>query len=252
MASLAFFVKKGRSSKATPSDQLRRIAPWVGFGLVLLALCLGWLLLPLREWMDGLQRWLLGLGAWGVVIFTLILMVATFLPMPDWPLPIVAGYVFGVWAFALVYVGIAAPSMVAFLAARHLARDRIRAFLVRRPKYQAIDKIVGREGWKVVVLLRLSPVVPFNLQNYALGVTAIPFWQYVAATLVGIIPGIAVYVYFGIFGKGLGKGASLLDWIIFGVGCLATIALGVVVTRQTKAKFAQKSSSQQKRPQRRR
>jgi uncharacterized membrane protein YdjX (TVP38/TMEM64 family) len=81
---------------------LRRIAPWVGFGLVLLVLCLGWLLLPLREWMDQLQRWLLGLGAWGVVIFALILIVATFLPMPDWPLPIVAGYVFGFWAFLLV------------------------------------------------------------------------------------------------------------------------------------------------------
>ena len=64
----------------------------------------------------------------------------------------------------------------------------------------------------MVVLLRLSPVVPFNLQNYALGVTAIRFWQYVGATLTGIIPGIAIYVYFGIFGNGLRKGASVLDW----------------------------------------
>ena len=252
MASFISFFKKGRSSKATSSEELRRIAPWVGFGLVLLALCLGWLLLPLREWMDQLQHWLLGLGAWGVVIFALILIVATFLPMPDWPLPIVAGYVFGFWAFLLVYIGIAVPSMIAFLAARHLARDQMKAFLARRPKYQAIDKAVTREGWQVVVLLRLSPVVPFNLQNYALGVTAIPFWPYVWATLAGIIPGIVIYVYFGIFGKGLGNGASVLDWVIFGLGCLATIALGVVVTRETKAKFAQKRGSRRKRPQRRR
>lgn len=237
MAAFSSLIKKGRS-KAKPSEELRRIAPWLGFGLLLLALCLGWLLLPLRDWMDGLQHWLRGLGAWGVMIFTLILIVATFLPLPDWPLPIVAGYVFGVWAFLLVYVGIAIPSVIAFLAARQLARDSIRRFLAKRPKYQAIDKVVARDGWKVVVLLRLSPVVPFNLQNYALGVTAIPFWQYVGATLAGIVPGVVIYVYFGIFGKGLGQGASGLDWAIFGAGCLATIALGVVVTRQTKAKFA--------------
>jgi len=249
MVELSSFFKSGRT-KAKTGGELRRIAPWLGFGAVLLALCLGWLLLPLRAWMDGLQHWLLGLGAWGVVIFTLILIVATFLPMPDWPLPIVAGYVFGVWAFLLVYVGIAIPSMLAFLAARHLARDRIKSFLARRAKYQVIDKVVAREGWKVVMLLRLSPVVPFNLQNYALGVTAIPFWPYVGATLAGIIPGIAIYVYFGIFGKGLGKGASPIDWVIFGVGCLATIALGVVVTRQTKAKFGEKSRSWRKRPRR--
>jgi uncharacterized membrane protein YdjX (TVP38/TMEM64 family) len=228
-----------RARKAEPIEELRRWGPWVAFGFVLLALCLGWLLLPLRQWMDDLQSWLLGLGAWGVVIFALILILATFLPMPDWPLPIVAGYVYGAWAFLLVYVGIALPSAVAFLAARYLARDGIRAFLNRRPKYQAIDRAVTKEGWQVVMLLRLSPIIPFNVQNYALGATGIPFWQYLGATLVGIIPGIAIYVYFGIFGKGLGKGASVLDWVVFGVGVVATIALGIVVTHKTKAKFAE-------------
>jgi uncharacterized membrane protein YdjX (TVP38/TMEM64 family) len=90
----------------------------------------------------------------------------------------------------------------------------------------------------VVALLRLSSIVPFNLQNYALGATAIPFWQYLAATLVGIIPGIAIYVYFGIFGKGLQSGPSVLDWALFGLGLLAAAALAILVMRQTKAKMA--------------
>jgi uncharacterized membrane protein YdjX (TVP38/TMEM64 family) len=227
-----------RSRKAKSHEELHRWGPWVGLGLVLLVLCLGWLLLPLHEWMDGLQHWLLGMGLWGIAVFSLILIIATFLPMPDWPLPIVAGYVFGVWAFLLVYVGIALPSTIAFLAARYLARDRIRTFLGRRPKYRAVDRAVTKDGWQVVVLLRLSPVIPFNLQNYALGVTGIPFWQYLGATLLGIIPGVAIYVYLGIFGKGLGKGASALDWILLGIGIVATILLGVVVTRKTRAKFA--------------
>jgi uncharacterized membrane protein YdjX (TVP38/TMEM64 family) len=90
--------------------------------------------------------------------------------------------------------------------------------------------------------MRLSPIVPFNLQNYALGVTAIPFLQYLTATLIGIVPGIAIYVYFGIFGKGLGNGLSVLDWVILGLGVLATVALGVLVARKTKTKFAQQKS----------
>ena len=94
-----------------------------------------------------------------------------------------------------------------------------------------------------MVLLRLSPIVPFNLQNYALAATAIPFWQYFTATLVGIIPGIAIYVYFGIFGRGLQSGPSLLDWVLFGLGLFAAAALAILVIRQTKAKFAERSAS---------
>ena len=84
------------------------------------------------------------------------------------------------------------------------------------------------------MLLRLSPVVPFNLQNYALGITAIRFWEYQGATMVGIAPGVAVYVYLGIFGYGLGNGASLPEWALLGFGLIATIALGIFVTRRTK------------------
>jgi uncharacterized membrane protein YdjX (TVP38/TMEM64 family) len=238
MTELLSFFHTGRSRNKKSEQELRRWAPWVGFGLVLLALCLGWLLLPLQQWMDDLQRWFSGLGAWGIVAFAVILIVATFLPIPDWPLPIVAGYVYGVWAFLLVYVGIALPSALAFLAARYLLRDRLRGFFQHRPKYRAIDKAVTKQGWQVVVLLRLSPIIPFNLQNYALGMTGIPFWHYVGATLVGIVPGIAIYVYFGIFGQALGKGANALDWVMFAVGALATIVLGVIVTRKTKTAFS--------------
>jgi uncharacterized membrane protein YdjX (TVP38/TMEM64 family) len=218
-------------------EQLRRLGPWIGLALVLLALCLAWFLLPLHEWMDALQGWFKGRGVWGVTIFALVLFVATFLPMPDWPLPVVAGYVYGVWAFPLVYVGVSVPSILAFLAARHLARDRLSAFLAKRPKYRSVDKAVGAGGWKVVALLRLSPMVPFNLQNYALGVTAISFSQYLVGTLLGITPGVAIYVYFGIFGYGLNKGPSVLDWVLLGLGVIATIVLGIVVTRKTRRVF---------------
>ncbi|HWD57878.1 MAG TPA: TVP38/TMEM64 family protein [Stellaceae bacterium] len=247
MVAFSFLHLSGRTRRRKAKEELRRWGPWVGFALVLLVLCLGWLLLPLRQWMDGLQHWFAGRGAWGVVIFGAVLLVATFLPLPDWPLPIVAGYVYGAWAFLLVYVGIGVPSILAFLAARYLARDRIRDLVERREKYRVIDKAVAKEGWQVVVLLRLSPVIPFNLQNYALGITGVPFWEYVGATLAGIVPGIAIYVYFGIFGHALGKGGSMLDWVLFAAGVVATIALGAVVTRKTKSVFAQSRRSRRRR-----
>jgi hypothetical protein len=132
---------------------------------------------------------------------------------------------------------------IAFLIARYLARDRVRRLLARRQKYRAFDRAITEEGWQIVLLLRLSPIVPFNLQNYALGVTAIPFIEYLGATLVGITPGIAIYVYFGIFGKGLESSPSLLDWVLFGLGAVATAALALLVTWKAKAKFAHPASS---------
>jgi uncharacterized membrane protein YdjX (TVP38/TMEM64 family) len=215
--------------------------PWPAVGLLMLVLCLGWFLLPLREWIEALQSWLLGLGLWGVLIFILILIIVTFLPAPDWPLPIAAGYVYGFWAFPLTYASIAFASVLAFLAARYLLRDKIRSLLSRRPKYRKLDKAVADDGWQVVVLMRLSPIVPFNLQNYALGVTAISFPQYLTATLIGIAPGIAIYVYFGIFGKGLGSGTSVIDWVLFGVGLLAMVVLAILMIRKTKTKFAEEN-----------
>lgn len=212
--------------------------PWLAAGLVVLLLCFGWLLLPLRQWITELRSTLLALGATGVVVFALVLVVATFLPAPDWPLPIAAGYAYGFWALPLTYVSIGLASTLAFLAARHLARDRIRSFLAKRPKYNALDKAVARDGWKVVVLLRLSPIVPFNLQNYALGMTGISFWQYLGATLLGIVPGLVIYVYFGMFGQSIeGGSGGTLDWILFGLGAAATAVLAVVVSRKSRAVF---------------
>jgi hypothetical protein len=96
--------ERQRSSKSTRGQRDKERPhwwPWTVVGFLLLVLCLGWFLLPLREWIEALQSWLLGLGLWGVLIFTTILLVMTFLPAPDWPLPVAAGYVYGSWAFPL-------------------------------------------------------------------------------------------------------------------------------------------------------
>lgn len=230
-----------RSCSAT--RDWREWSRWGVFALAIAALCGAWLLLPLREWMDALQSWLQGLGVCGVVILVAILFVTTFLPARDWPLPIAAGYVYGVWAFSMVYASIVLASVVAFLGARHFGGDRLRALLDRHAKYRAFDKAAAEEGWKVVALVRFSPIMPFNLQNYAFAVTAVPFWPYVVGTCAGLVPGTALYVYLGIFGKGFGKGGSPLEWTLLGAGLAATIALGMLVTIKTKAKFSEAKKS---------
>ena len=99
----------------------------------------------------------MGLGLTGVLFFVLILIVVTFLPAPDWPLPIAAGYVYGFWAFPLTYASIAFASVLAFLAARYLLRDKIQPLLNRRPKYRKLDRAVARCAPDKFALLKVVP-----------------------------------------------------------------------------------------------
>jgi uncharacterized membrane protein YdjX (TVP38/TMEM64 family) len=168
----------------------RKPAPWplIFLAVVLIAVGAGWLLLPLREWLGLFERWITGLGAWGVALFALIYILATISLAPEWPLTIAAGLLYGAWGFPISLGTATIAASLALLIARRFARDRVRSLLKRRRIFSAIDDAVAEEGWKVVALLRLSPAVPFNLQNYLFGVTAIPFWRFVTATLGGIIP----------------------------------------------------------------
>jgi uncharacterized membrane protein YdjX (TVP38/TMEM64 family) len=148
------------------------------------------------------------------------------------------------WGVPLVLVSATIGATLAFLVARYLARDKVAEMAKRHPKLKAVDKAVSAQGWKVVVLLRLSPLIPFNLQNYFYGVTAIKFWHYVSATLVGMVPGTLMYVYLGVAGKavlGLGgnsAGGGSLTWGLLVVGLVVMVVVTVLVTRTAKAKLA--------------
>ncbi len=145
--------------------------------------------------------------------------------------------------FPLVVVSATLGATLAFLVARYLVRNKVEGLLKERPKFAAVDKAISEEGWKVVVLLRLNPLVPFNLQNYFYGVTDIKLWHYVPATFFGIMPGTLLYVYLGAAGQAAlggeeGGGGGALKWGLFAVGLLATIIVAVFVTKKAKAKLA--------------
>ena len=222
----------------------RKPAPWtlIFVAVVLIAVGAGWLLLPLREWLGLFERWITGLGAWGIALFTLVYVLATISLAPEWPLTIAAGLLYGAWGFPITLVTATIAASLAFLIARHFARDRVRSLLERRRVFSAIDDAVAEEGWKVVVLLRLSPAVPFNLQNYLFGVTAVSFYHFVAATFAGILPGTVLYAYLGMLGKVAASGAAsggALKWVFFGIGLFATLAVVILVTRKAIAKLKQ-------------
>src|SRR5262249_54509821 len=199
-----------------------------------------WAFLPIRGWVQSFTGWTGEFGLLGAIVFASVYVVAVVALAPVWPLSVAAGLAFGLWGIPLVIVSATIGASLAFLVARFLVRDRVTDLTRKRPVLDAVDKAVAEEGWKVVALLRLSPLVPFNLQNYFLGATEIGFFPYLAATFFGIMPGSAAYVYLGILGRAAAageQGGGGLKIGLLAAGLAATIALIVIVGRKARMKL---------------
>ncbi len=200
-------------------------------GLLYLGRSAGAYIPVFAEWVDGL-------GALGPIVFIVGYAVAVVGFIPGSLLTLAAGAIFGlvegtVYVFAAAVLG----SMMAFLLARYGARALIERRIEGDERFAAIDRAVGAEGRKIVFLLRLSPVFPFNLLNYSLGLTQVKTIDYLVASI-GMLPGTLLYVYTGkvagdvaaVAGGGAGeKGAG--DWAVLVLGLLATAVVTVIVTR---------------------
>ncbi len=208
----------------------------------LLAIVAGLLLLmsvlPMQEVGQRLGDWVEGLGVWGPAVFVVIYIAATVLMIPGSALTLVAGAVFGLWiGTVVVSLGSTMGAALTFLIARYLARDRVAGMVKTYPVFHAIDGALGRGGWKVVALLRLSPVIPFNVQNYLYGLSAIRFWPAVLASWVAMLPGTFLFVYLGYAGREAagavqgGGAGSTGKAVLLGIGLAATLAVTLYVTR---------------------
>jgi len=199
-------------------------------------------LLPVDAFVEALEARVESLGLWGPGVFAAAYAVATVLFIPGSALTLAAGAVFGlVRGTITVSIGSTTGAALAFLIARYFARRRIEALTRSNPRFAAIDRAIGEQGWKIVALLRLSPLVPFNLSNYFYGLTAIRFWPYVLASWLAMLPGTFMYVYLGYIGReaAAGSGAGLGQWVLRIVGLLATVAVTVYVTRLARRALAQ-------------
>ena len=195
----------------------------------------------------GALEWIEAFGPAGAAAFVGIYVVACVLFIPGSILTLGAGAVYGVVRGSLlVSVASTLGATAAFLAGRYLARDWVARRIEGNERFRAIDRAVGREGWKIVGLTRLSPVFPFNLLNYAYGLTRVSLRDYVLASWLGMIPGTVMYVYLGSLAGSLatleagGGGRSPAQWALYVVGLAATVAVTVYVTRIARAALAQR------------
>ena len=199
-----------------------------------------WNLLPLTQLIDELREWIVSLGLLGVVAFMLIYVLFTVVLGPASALTLMAGLVYGAWGFPLVVLSATMGAAVAFLIGRYLAYERVHRWLQNKPRMLALNAAVSEQGWRVVVLLRLSPILPYGLQNYLFSVTHIEFLPFVLATIAGIMPATALYVYIGSLGQAIGT-ASTLQWVLVAVGLAVTAGVAWVIGRRASAALAGKS-----------
>lgn len=194
-------------------------------------------------------QWVESLGIIGGIAFIAIYIIATVAFLPGSILTLGAGVVFGVLLGTVyVFMGATLGAIAAFLVGRYLARGWISKKIEGNSKFGAIDKAVAKEGFKIVLLTRLSPVFPFNLLNYALGITGVSLKDYALGS-VGMIPGTIMYVYIGSLAGDLARIGTesqptnpAIQWTIRIIGFIATVAVTVYVTRIARQALTEKVS----------
>jgi uncharacterized membrane protein YdjX (TVP38/TMEM64 family) len=221
----------------TPKSAIGRLAILVA---MITGLFVAMRFLPVQHWLTIFNNWVGQMGIVGIFIFIGVYAVATVLLAPGAILTIGAGFAFGLFkGFLTVSAGATLGAALAFLVARFIARNKIEAIARRNDKFCKIDNAIGRQGAKLIFLLRLSPVIPFNLSNYFYGLTGVRFWPYVLASWIGMMPGTFLYVYIGTAGKAAitaAAGGEPLKhgwqyWTFLGVGLAATIVVTIWVTK---------------------
>ena len=223
--------------KARAQSRIR--GPWIAAAVAVLAIgVLVAAFAPLRDWTDAIEDALESMGPiQGLIAFCAVTVLGTLLMVPAWVFPIAAGAAFGMgWGLPVALAGSTLAALAAFLVGRFVVRERVERAAKRNKSFAAVDKAVRREPWKVVALLRLSPILPSGLKSYFLGLTRVDAISYTTASLAGMLPGVALKVYVGHAGRGALTGGPL-KWAMLAGGIAATIAMAVVVGRAVRKRL---------------
>jgi uncharacterized membrane protein YdjX (TVP38/TMEM64 family) len=206
-----------------------------------------------REMASGVgsfAAWVADQGNTGLIIFVLGYALAVVAFVPGSLMTMAGGAVFGLaQGIVLVFVAATLGSALAFLVGRYLARPAVEGWIGGHPRFAAVDRAIGEQGWRIVLLLRLSPAFPFNVLNYALGLTQVSFREYLLASI-GMLPGTLLYVYYG---KVAGEVAALAagvpvergpaEYALLGLGLVATLAVTALVTRTARRALREATES---------
>ncbi|MGC8559837.1 MAG: VTT domain-containing protein [Phycisphaerae bacterium] len=230
----------------TERNAVSHMAKWVNRAapvVIILSLIVIARLLPIGQAINLVQGHIAQWGIVGIIAFGLIYVAATVLLIPGSALTALGGVLFGIWKGTLI-VSISATvgAAVAFLLGRYIFRRSIERRLSGKPKFAAIDHAVSARGWVIVALLRLSPIVPFNLSNYFFGLTGIGFWRYVLASWICMLPGTLLYVYLGYTASvatGAGHaGGGVLHWVLLGAGLVIVLWVSLYTARLARKALA--------------
>ncbi|MEL6946423.1 MAG: TVP38/TMEM64 family protein [Pseudomonadota bacterium] len=230
----------GDSGMETPAkvNKAASFMRWAVIGTVLVALVIAYRTLPITDWVTAFQTWVQGFGYFGWLVFAVVYGLTTFALVPGSILTLAAGVAFGLWGVPIVVLGATLGSAMSFLAGRYIFHDRVQEKVKAYPKFSAVNEAIRDEGWRVVFLLRLSPALPFSLQNWFLGVTPVKFLPSQIATFFGIIPGTLLYVWIGSLGGQAGAGGmGFAQYAVAAVGIVATLVVTVLVTKKAQAKL---------------
>ncbi len=209
-----------------------QIWKWIALAVVGLAFLLAARFLPVLAWIEIFRLWAQGFGIAGIFIYGAVFAVVSILLLPVLPLTLLAGFTFGLGGgLVAIMFGIALSAAFCFLFSRYAARATVARQMERYPRFHAMDRAIAQEGWKIVGLLRMCPV-PFGITNYLYGLTAIPFWHYMAATLIGMLPGNIMYVYLGVLGKRTAEGPrDPLEYVAGGLALAALVGVTLILRR---------------------
>jgi uncharacterized membrane protein YdjX (TVP38/TMEM64 family) len=203
---------------------------------VLAGAAAAFVLLPVKETLARFAEWVRDLGWWGPVVFVIVYALACLI-IPGSVLSLGAGFAFGVvLGTVAVSLGSVTTASLAFGLARTLFRGWVEARVAVSPRFRAIDQAVAENGFKIVLLTRLSPVFPFLLLNYAFGLTRVRFRDYFFASWVGMLPGTVLYVYLGSaihdFADLVSRGGERTpaQMALFWAGLAATAVVTILVT----------------------
>lgn len=207
------------------------IAIVLAVGLIVLGRSVGGYIPAFAERVDAL-------GAWGPIAFIAGYIVAAVAFIPGSLLTLAAGAIFGLARGTLyVIVGATLGACAAFLVSRYVARSFVERRVASNPRFATLDRAIGAEGRKIVFLLRLSPVFPFNLLNYALGLTQVRFVDFLVASI-GMLPGTLLFVYYGklagdvaILAGGAAPARGSGYYLLLAMGLVATVIVTTIVTR---------------------
>lgn len=227
-------------------DLLHRNAKLIrlaALGLMALSLLLLLRQIPLIELEAAVRDWMEAFGPWTPIVFVICYIVAALILLPASGLTLVGGALWGPIEGGLyTMVGAAIAIGVSFLIARYAAREKMVAIAHRSPQFQAIDEAITEGDWRIIGLIRLSPVFPFGVQNYLYGLTGVRFWPSLLVSLPAMVPGTAFYLYLGHLARtgateAAGGGLGAWAWTMRGVGLLAAICVIAYISSHARKKL---------------